>query len=114
MTAIWSLQGRELAEVVFIRDYVQLGFDGPGLTLLTPPSVTAKDTTLRFPEPGSRDLLCSLIGIKVAKVLNDDPLVLRLIFENDSVLSIPLDDESRVGPELMHFDPGVDGPMEIW
>lgn len=114
MTAILSLEGKELAEVVFIRDYIQLGFDGPGLTLLTPPEVTTKDAKLQFPEPGSRDLLCSLIGVKVARVLNDDPLVLRLVFENDSVLSIPFDDESRVGPEVMHFHAGIDGPTEIW
>jgi len=114
MRVILSLEGKELAEVVFVRDYVQLGFDGPGLTLLTAPTVKTKNATARFPEPGSRDLLCSLIGVKVARVLNDDPLVLRLVFENESALSIPLDDESRVGPELMHFHPEDGGPTEIW
>jgi hypothetical protein len=114
MTSIVSLEGQELAEVVFVRDYIQLGFDGPVLTLLTPPTVKAKGASLQFPKPGSRDLLCSLIGFKVAKVLDEDPQVVQLIFSNDVALSIPLDDRSRVGPEAMHFHDGIGGPMVVW
>jgi hypothetical protein len=66
-TDLVSLEGEQLSAVTFVRDYVQLHFDGPRLTLLTWPVVIAAEARCAFGEPGYRDSLCRLIGRIVAR-----------------------------------------------
>jgi hypothetical protein len=75
---------------------------------------------LRFPEPGSRDALCSLIGSEVAAVTVSDDDRIELELHGDRRLTIPLDQESRLGVEAAHYVPAArDGTlrtadMRIW
>lgn len=56
------LVGSELSSVEFVRDYVQLRFDGPTLTAVTHGVVTLPDGQYGAATPGYRDALCSRIG----------------------------------------------------
>jgi hypothetical protein len=63
-----GLVGEQLNTVAFVMDYVEFSFNGPVLRALTGPIVQTGELRLRFPEPGSRDALCSLIGSEVVAV----------------------------------------------
>lgn len=62
----YNLDGCELASVTFVRDYVQLGFDGPTLTFILLPRVRDKARVVQPTTPGYRDALCDLIGRRVS------------------------------------------------
>jgi hypothetical protein len=114
-----EIVGEELNIVAFVMDYVELHFNGPKLTALTDPRVRLGARTWTFPQPGSRDALCALIGrtVQAVRVEPDEHIYLGF---GDAALTIPLDDGSRHGPEAAHFiRVGRDGSprlerMVIW
>jgi len=109
-----ALVGEQLNTVAFVMDYVEFKFNGPVLRALTHPIIEVGGVRLRFPEPGSRDALCSLIGSEVASVeiADDDRIELRLA--SDRTLTIPLDRESRMGLEAAHYVPAAeDGSLRV-
>lgn len=109
-----DLVGRTVTAVCFVADYVDLTFDGPILRALTEPKVFQKHGgVLRFPNPGSRDALCSLIG-RTAVSVTEDASEIRVNFDSGENFSIPLDMPSRVGPEAAHFVPEIGGPIQVW
>jgi hypothetical protein len=110
---IFDLENEELSAIAFVRDYVELHFDGKILRALTSPSVVIGGGQFTFPGLGSRDALCSLIGRKLLK-LTVDASHARLAFEGGAVVRISLDASHHVGGEAMHFlfEPG--GPLEVW
>jgi hypothetical protein len=113
-----DLTGEELAGVCFVRDYVELHFDGPILRALAPPIVSVGLATASFPEAGSRDLLCSLIGAVVA-VAEESASSIRLEFHpGQGEVEIPLSTGGRQ-PEAAHLVPVRNGrldpaAMAIW
>lgn len=115
-----GLVGEQLDTVAFVMDYVEFKFNGPVLRALTNPVVEGDGLRLRFPEPGSRDALCSLIGSEVAAVTVSDDDRIELELHGDRRLTIPLDQESRLGVEAAHYVPAArDGAlrtadMRIW
>ncbi|MET8428952.1 hypothetical protein [Nocardia sp. NPDC004860] len=62
------LVGLELASVVFVRDYLQLDFDGPRLSCYVWPIIDADGTTRSLGDAGYRDTLCALIGQTVVSI----------------------------------------------
>lgn len=94
-------------------DYVEFHFNGPGLRALTNPIVEVSGNRYRFPEPGSRDGLCELIGRTVTAVHQDDDVALTLELTGGARLTIPLDDASYIGPEAMHFF-SPHGSLMVW
>ncbi|MFE2997054.1 hypothetical protein ACFXG4_18810 [Nocardia sp. NPDC059246] len=54
--------GLELASVVFVRDYLQLDFDGPRLSCYVWPTIDADGTTRSLGDAGYRDTLCAFIN----------------------------------------------------
>jgi hypothetical protein len=115
-----GLVGEQLNTVAFVMDYVEFHFNGPVLRALTGPIVEGHGVRLRFPEAGSRDALCSLIGSEVAAVEISDYDRIELRLDGGRRLTIPLDSESRVGVEAAHYVPAApDGTprrpdMLIW
>ncbi len=112
-----DLTGCELSAVCFVRNYVELHFDGPVLRCLAPPAVARGERVLQFPESGSRDGLCELIGLTVSEV-QDVPDSLLVHFADDTKLEM-LKASPGTGPEVAHFVPLVDGrrdvaSMSIW
>ena len=108
-----ALVGEQLSAVVFVQDYVQLQFDGQTVTAFTPVSVIRGPHRSTFPDAGSRDDLCSVIGTKVVRqsIAGGDALALE--FEGGAIIRVPLDAESRVGPEAMNFS-GLDNQLIVW
>ena len=110
-----SLVGEELNTVAFVMDYLEFHFNGPRIRSLTNPVVLVRGNEVRFPKPGSRDALCSLIGQSVETIVLRDEQSLVICFVSGSRLTIPLDSASYIGPEAMHWHPSVgDEGMLIW
>ncbi|MEU1601567.1 hypothetical protein ABZ468_55320 [Streptomyces sp. NPDC005708] len=109
------LMGAEVSAVCFVRDYVELHFDGPVLRAVSDPFGLYGGREWRFPEPGSLDLMHGYIGKTVDGYELDPDRILALDF-GEHRFAIPLDHDSRVGPEAAHFlgTDGVVGGMWIW
>jgi hypothetical protein len=106
------LVGTSVGVVSFVMDYVQIHFNGPVLTCLTNPIVELQDERWRFPEPGSRDALCSLIEQVVVRAIVEEDVQIQIDFVSGHRLKVPLDYESRVGPEAANLN---EGPfMTVW
>ncbi|MBL1081806.1 hypothetical protein JK359_07390 [Streptomyces actinomycinicus] len=114
------LMGLEVSAVSFVRDYVELHFDGPVLRALSDPLGVYGGRAWRFPAPGSLEFMRCYIG----KTVDGHELVpnrtLALHFEEHRFV-VPLDSASSGGPESAHLV-GVDesgrtsvrGGMWIW
>lgn len=99
--------GREVSAVCFVRDYVELHFDGPVLRALSDPFRSYGGHEWRFPAQGSLELMRSYIGKTVDGCELYPNRILALDFGEHRFV-IPLDQASRVGPEAAHLI-GVDG-----
>ncbi len=98
-----SLLGEPMNAVSFVMDYVEFHFNGQVVRALSSPAVQIGSTRTTFPDAGSRDALCSLIGDAVAEIEVDEESSLRLLFTSGARLSVPLDSAHRVGAEALHF-----------
>jgi hypothetical protein len=109
-----DLVGEQLTEVAFVMDYVELKFNGPVLRVFTKPTVEVDGVGLHFPETGSRDALCSLIGATVAAVSVHDGDHIEIKTSAGGRLMIPINDEARMGLEAAHFVPAAkDGSLRV-
>jgi hypothetical protein len=102
--------GERLSAVSFVLDYIQLAFDGPSFTVLSPMQVQTPNCTARAGENGFRDGLCEVIGHTVKSIAFDDRAV---NIELDGCrITIDLTGGSA-GPEKLFFDNG-DGRLAVW
>ena len=113
-TRLREVIGRPASAIAFVHDYVELHFDGQIVRALAAPSVRRDDAVISFPERGSRDALCELIGRKAVNVIVRAGETIELRFDGDAVVQIPLTQEFRYGPEAAHFVPGENQPIEVW
>ena len=111
---VTDLPGMEVSGIEFVRDYIEIHFDGPILRCISYPTVQSFESRWKLPEPGSRDAICELIGTIVESVDLDDDTMLTAKFSNGYKLFIPLDMRSRRDPEAMHFVPGINLPIQVW
>jgi hypothetical protein len=109
--ALQTLVGGELSSVTFVQDYVQLDFNGPGMTAYTMPTVTYGSESLCVGQPGYRDALCAQIGRKVERTEVDKQRV-SIIFEGGGVVSVSLLDDDYHGPEALLFS--LDREDRMW
>ena len=106
-----ALVGWELSGVAFVRDYVELHFDGPVLRCYAAPVVIDGGRRAQFPGPGSCDALRDLIGSTLREVqLSDDGLV--VVFDDDRKIGLDFRSEWEQGREALEFMPLVDGRVE--
>jgi hypothetical protein len=105
------LIGREVSAVCFVRDYVELHFDGPVLRALTDPFGLYGCSHWRFPDGDALARMRSYIGEVVDDLVIVPEQYAQLAFGEHS-FTIPLDDTSRTGPEAMHIV-GVDEDDQI-
>lgn len=84
-----ELTGRRLASVRFLTRTIEMEFGGIVVGIPGNPIVNAGARRYRYPEPGSRDALCGLIGARVErmKVTGGDRTELR--FDTGWELMIP-------------------------
>ena len=98
--------GAELTCVYFVRDYVQLAFEGEypsTLTLLTDPTIFSGGTAFAWSDLAHHGALCQQIDhiVTAASIVPDE--MLELIFDNDARLVASLRPEDAVGPEMVIF-----------
>lgn len=100
------LVGREVSAVAFVRDYVELHFDGPVVRAISDPYGMYGCRGWRFPEGHAADVMRCYIGKVVdgLRFVEDEYLAIDL---GEHTFIVPLDDDSRVGPEAVHIV-GVD------
>jgi hypothetical protein len=98
------LVGEDLSAVVFVRDYLQLQFDGPGLSAFSARvTVFVDGTTAAFGEPPFANVILSLIGQTVQDVQCEHEQEFRIIFTSGSRIVVSLRPEHYVGPEVLEF-----------
>jgi hypothetical protein len=96
------LVGLEVSAVCFVRDWVELHFDGPVLRAVSDPFGLYGCQGWRFPEGNSPTVLRYYIGKTVDRVELIPDRLLALDF-GEHRFAIPLDQDSRVGPEAAHL-----------
>ena len=113
-THLDDLPGTAVSAVCFVMDYVEIHFHGPVLRCLAHPLLEQDGRQVRFPLPGSRDTLCSLIGTEVRAVRIQDDLSIEIDFVPDRRLIVPLTPAHRHAGEAAHFVPDADQPIQVW
>lgn len=113
MTWLAEFEGRGLSAVTFIQDYLQLSFDGPGLSVFNPLTVGANGKSITSWQPGFRDLLCGQITKVVARVEYRREEALTLCFSDGSLLSVSLRPDDCSGPEAFSAHGFSDTPWIV-
>ena len=106
-----AIHEAQMSAVTFVRDYVQLHFDGPTLNAFTLPTVLVKDSILAEGDVGYRDALCARIGSTVVAAYADPGDALRIVFSDGSSFSISLRPEDRQTAEAALY---LDGQTKEW
>jgi len=103
--------GEYLSGVCFVMDYVQLQFNGSGLSAYNPLSVHSGETTWVRPDSGWADALRGRIGQLVQGAhASDTELIIE--FADRTEFRMSLRDEDYEGPEAFEFSsPG--GPNVV-
>jgi hypothetical protein len=101
-----ELIGRDLASVEFVRDYVQLRFDGPQLTAYSWPTLYDAGHAVTRGAAGYCDGLVALINQVVSAVTLKEGKELIIEWENDALLRIDLGHKSVTMPEAVVFTLG--------
>ena len=83
------LNGRTLTSIRFHIGGIQIDFGGLRLDIKGNPLVISGLQRTRYPEPGSRDALCSLIGDRIDDVRAPSAERIEIHFDSGSELVIP-------------------------
>lgn len=106
-----DLVGCELGTVAFVRNYVEFIFDGPVLRSLTPPVVIVGSLRHEFPQAGSRDVLCELIG-RLVDGAAELPDRLSVSFAGGAAIEIPRSGKDTVF-EVAELVPTIGGKRDV-
>jgi len=63
-----NLVGRRLTSIRFLTEGFEMDFSGARVAISGTPTITCAAQRYRFPEAGSRDALCDLIGSRVERM----------------------------------------------
>ncbi|KQY23404.1 hypothetical protein ASD16_12785 [Cellulomonas sp. Root485] len=117
MTSLLArLKGTELAQVWFVRDYLQLIFESDGdhwsLQCWVWPRVVVDSVETAFGASAYRDLLCGLIGEEVVSTSSDRGLTVQF---GASALVLDSSPDEPEGPEIamLHVH-GGQGESMVW
>ena len=100
--ALRQLVGLEVSAISFVRDYVELHFDGPVLRAVSDPFGRYGCWGWRFPEGNSPTVMRYYIG-KIVDGVEFVPDRFLAIDFGEHRFVISLDDDSRIGPEAAHL-----------
>jgi hypothetical protein len=99
-----QLRGRELSSVEFVRDYLQLRFDGgPTINVMSPVVVTRTAGRSRSWDDQFRNALCGQIGKSVGNAEVVEQLHLLIAFDDGSEITISLVPDDYGGPEAVYY-----------
>jgi hypothetical protein len=104
----------QLSAITFVRDYVQLHFDGPVISAFSLPKVTVDGKAVSFGEAGYRDALCSRIGLPVLMAFVDPEEEMRIGFSDGSWISVSLKAEGRVVAEAAVYQDQQTNEWASW
>lgn len=107
------LEGSQLSSIEFVQDYVQLHFDGPTLTAITPPRVRVRNQWLEWGKQGYRDALCERIGKVVSHASTIPEQEIKIEFEDGGLISISLNPDDFRAAEAAVFD-NPPNPTLVW
>jgi hypothetical protein len=108
------LESRELSAVTFVRDYLQLDFDGPLITVYVWPLICLKEKKIIPGSSGYHEALCGLIGKGVVAAVEQPKAKLAIHFANDVVLEISLKPEDQNGPETAMLQDAAGKLRIVW
>lgn len=109
-----KLLEKELVSVTFIKDYLQLYFDGPYFNFYEYPSIKVGDVIFDSEKFGYRDHMCRLIGSKVVSVKENLHSDLSIDFDNALSISLSLKPEDRSSVEAGMFQSGSGEGWIVW
>ncbi len=106
-----SLVGDELSSVCFVRDYIELHFDGPVLRCLGDVFVRGEKGVKQSGDDGFRDCLCRNIGDTVLVIGPAEGNEIEIEFSGNNLIRIV---GREPGVEFAHFISFPDKSMQIW
>lgn len=83
-----DISGRSLASLKFLPRATELDFNGVRVTVGGNPMIVSGAQCYRYPDPGSRDALCGLIGARVVRMRSAGDGI-ELVFDSGWELVIP-------------------------
>ena len=109
------LIGVELSSIEFVRDYLQLRFDGPYITVLTEPLIIVEHKEYSRRDEGFCNELLRFIGVPVEKTLLREGQTISLHFPSGRSIIISLRPEDLKGrsAEAVNFNDGAGG-LWVW
>jgi hypothetical protein len=109
------LVGEPVSAVSFVTDYIEFHFDGSYLRFLEAPTIRLPEgETMTFPEAGSRDTLCQLIGATLVAITADEDGDLSASLSNGAHVTVSLAHSHRRSPEALHFRNQATGETQYW
>lgn len=109
-----DLEDQAISAVCFVQDYVELIFDGPIIRYLCNPRILIDGKSVRFPEEGSRDTLCRLIGDVVKRIYLVQGSYFSIEMISGAEISIRLDEDPQEFSEYFHFISNVGDAVQVW
>jgi hypothetical protein len=98
-----QIVGMDLSAVTFVRDYVQLDFDGPKFNVLTPITVASSSNCAISGGDPFRNRLCDQIGKVVSDVTYEEHKSFLIALADGTTISFSLRKEDYPGPEAVEF-----------
>ncbi len=109
-----QLLPEDLSGVTFVRDYLQLEFNPPPrINVYSACAVVLESARTVFGQPAFANAVIGQIGKQVTRVTEDPDQVLRISFEDGSVIEIPFGPGTFEGPEAITFW-GKDDQWASW
>jgi hypothetical protein len=108
------LENLDLAAVIFVRNYLQLQFDGdsldcyPMLNVITSPQLCTSNEQHGWGQPGFRDSLCDQISRVVTSVTCEPGSCVSIEFDSSARLVIPMLVEFTTAAESLILSFGND------
>jgi hypothetical protein len=109
-----DLIGEQVSAVCFVRDYVEIHFDGPVLRAFYGPVIEVDGNRFEFPEAGSRDALCSMIDAEIVAVQFDENEYFRMSTARGHHFTIPLNPDPPTGKECLNFNTPNPANSQFW
>lgn len=111
---ISELQGLQVSAVCFVRDYIEICFDGPVVRIIHRYAMRDSAIVSSNESNGWRDHLCTLLGKIVTAVELSDQKYCKIYFDSCAILDIDLLHKERFSGEAMHFFSGPLEPLQVW
>lgn len=106
-----SIIGDELSAVCFVRDYIELHFDGPVLRLLGEVTIESGHKSTASTDGQFRNWLCRNIGRRVEGIGSLSGNEIELKFQGNDVVRVT---GTKAGFEFAEFISFPDRRTQIW